>query len=176
MKLIFNYQYKSISQFEDFNLPEFTILTGLNGAGKSHLLDAIVSNAVSIEGVPPNQINGTQYIRKFDSSSLAPQDTGEFSSGQISSEQTGYWNEIAQLGRDLQVSFRQNVRSLNLPFLDNKSIKEIESISVEDLIAADVLESQAVAAVEIIGQWIAGSANHIKAMFIRNDLQIELDL
>jgi ABC-type branched-subunit amino acid transport system ATPase component len=44
MKLILRKPYKSIESFDDVDyieLPDFTILTGINGAGKTHLLEAI---------------------------------------------------------------------------------------------------------------------------------------
>ena len=54
-------QYKSTSPC-NIKLPKFTVLTGLNGSGKSHLLEAIskgVNSNVYIEG---NRITKTVYI------------------------------------------------------------------------------------------------------------------
>lgn len=46
MKLKHLRDYLSITKFEDVDLPNFTVLTGRNGAGKTQLLHAIVNGAV----------------------------------------------------------------------------------------------------------------------------------
>jgi ABC-type branched-subunit amino acid transport system ATPase component len=56
MKLICLDDYISIKKFEPVELPEFSIITGLNGVGKSQLLRAIKSGSISIEGIPTDQI------------------------------------------------------------------------------------------------------------------------
>lgn len=48
MKISFKSNYKSIEHFDEVNAPDFVVLTGVNGSGKSHLLEAINSNAVVI--------------------------------------------------------------------------------------------------------------------------------
>ena len=46
LKIKINSTYKSISPCE-FELPYFSVLTGKNGSGKSHLLQAISNNTIS---------------------------------------------------------------------------------------------------------------------------------
>ncbi|MDQ0627258.1 putative ATPase [Paraburkholderia graminis] len=54
MKLHLNGPYKSIRTLTPAEIPDLVILTGVNGAGKSHLLQAIESGQVRIEGsLPP---------------------------------------------------------------------------------------------------------------------------
>ncbi|PZO23594.1 MAG: AAA family ATPase [Flavobacteriaceae bacterium] len=58
LKININQKYKSIQPCT-FELPDFSVLTGLNGSGKSHLLEAIfnnVQNTVSINGIPAKKI------------------------------------------------------------------------------------------------------------------------
>ncbi|MCP3680520.1 MAG: AAA family ATPase [Gammaproteobacteria bacterium] len=43
MKLIFSSAQKSIKGFGQFTLPDMTVLTGPNGSGKTHFLEAIAS-------------------------------------------------------------------------------------------------------------------------------------
>ncbi len=52
----FNTPYKSINQFASVDFADFTILTGLNGSGKTHLLRAIKEGNVVVEGIPPDDI------------------------------------------------------------------------------------------------------------------------
>jgi predicted ATPase len=50
MKLIYQKDHLSITQFNPIDIPDFTILTGINGAGKSHLLQAIENRSVLVDG------------------------------------------------------------------------------------------------------------------------------
>jgi len=56
MKLIFKENYLSMTTFDPFYLEDFSILTGLNGSGKTHLLKAISSGAIEIEGIDKSEI------------------------------------------------------------------------------------------------------------------------
>ena len=49
MKIKFIVSYKSINSLPGINLPDFTILTGVNGAGKTHLLEGISSGCIRLE-------------------------------------------------------------------------------------------------------------------------------
>lgn len=51
MKVSFVKQFKSISGFDPVELSDFTILTGVNGSGKSHLLEAISNGSVDVSGI-----------------------------------------------------------------------------------------------------------------------------
>ena len=56
MNIKFDTPYKSINQFASVDFADFTILTGLNGSGKTHLLRAIKEGNVVVEGIPPDDI------------------------------------------------------------------------------------------------------------------------
>lgn len=56
MKLIHSTDFLSIKKFKDFELPKFTVLTGLNGAGKTHFLTSILNRSTRIEGITFNEI------------------------------------------------------------------------------------------------------------------------
>ncbi|MCM0667432.1 ATP-dependent nuclease [Flavobacterium tyrosinilyticum] len=56
MKLKYSQDYLSITKFNDFELPKFTVLTGLNGVGKTHFLKSLTKGAVRIENVRHNEI------------------------------------------------------------------------------------------------------------------------
>ena len=49
MKLSFAQPHKSIQDFNSIELPDFTVLTGVNGSGKTHLLEAIKDNHCRIQ-------------------------------------------------------------------------------------------------------------------------------
>ena len=56
-------------------LPDFTILTGLNGSGKSHLLQAIEAGFVKTTASPDQR----KHISLFDWNTIVPKDTGSYS-------------------------------------------------------------------------------------------------
>jgi ABC-type multidrug transport system ATPase subunit len=62
MKIKINQQYKSINPCE-FELPDFCVLTGKNGSGKSHLLQAIADNTsqISINGKIANNVKSIPF-------------------------------------------------------------------------------------------------------------------
>ncbi len=62
MKLVFRSNYISIGQVNTPELPKFTVLTGLNGAGKTHLLKAIQSGAIEAEGTIQPKIKYFNFI------------------------------------------------------------------------------------------------------------------
>ncbi|MGI4788949.1 MAG: ATP-binding protein, partial [Janthinobacterium lividum] len=76
------------------DLPDFVVLTGVNGAGKSHLLEAIDNGAIRIDNITPN--NQTRPIRRFDWNTLIPQDTGAFAPSQLSHERFALWTQFSQ--------------------------------------------------------------------------------
>lgn len=57
MKLKLEKRYLSISNLPDIHLPDFTIITGINGAGKSHFLNGIKNKHISIEGIDNKNIS-----------------------------------------------------------------------------------------------------------------------
>ncbi|NMA74939.1 MAG: ATP-binding protein [Bacteroidales bacterium] len=59
MKVIVKQKHKSINPPCEFELPEFCVLTGKNGSGKTHLLEAMASSAktdIVINGSPKNNV------------------------------------------------------------------------------------------------------------------------
>jgi len=92
MRLTLINAYKSISSFQETELPDFVIITGVNGAGKSHLLEAINSGCIQIDSIAAT--NQTRPIRLFNWTNLVPNDSGAFASYQITQERQGLWNEL----------------------------------------------------------------------------------
>lgn len=56
MKLSFIESYKSITSFDETNLNNFAVITGLNGSGKTHLLNSINLGKTKIEEIEPSEI------------------------------------------------------------------------------------------------------------------------
>jgi len=56
MRLEYQKDFHSIKFFEPVDLPEFSILTGLNGSGKTQLLQAIENQSIKVDSIPPEEI------------------------------------------------------------------------------------------------------------------------
>jgi len=61
IKIDIKQKYKSIEPC-NFELPDFSVLTGLNGSGKSHLLEAIFNNTQNVVLKDGEQIKNILYI------------------------------------------------------------------------------------------------------------------
>lgn len=56
MKLQYKADHISIKYFDPIEIQDFTVLTGMNGSGKTHLLDAIKKGQIEIENVDKSEI------------------------------------------------------------------------------------------------------------------------
>jgi len=54
--------YKSIPKGLQFQIPSFCILTGKNGSGKSHLLEAIANNSIAQVNIDGKQITKIHHV------------------------------------------------------------------------------------------------------------------
>jgi ABC-type cobalamin/Fe3+-siderophores transport system ATPase subunit len=171
MRLIFQRRFKSVTHFEPIEVPDFMVLTGVNGAGKSHLLEAIENGSVLVDGVPQNQPQGLHPIRRFDSNTLVPQDTGPFSAAQISQEQSSFWTEISQ-HRDQQINpFKENLRQFGLPALESMGVKELLALGPADFIALGMPSDRANQIHATIASAATNANQYVTSMFVRNDPQ-----
>ncbi len=61
MKLSFAQQHISIQPFDAVELPDFVLLTGRNGSGKTHLLQAIKAGCCQLDDFQPHEIQYFNY-------------------------------------------------------------------------------------------------------------------
>ncbi|MFP3506524.1 AAA family ATPase [Burkholderia sp. SIMBA_062] len=91
MKITVISSHKSIPRGLSFDLPDFAIFTGKNGSGKSHLLEAMNSSALSSVTINGNV---TQKIALIGYNGLNPQVDEQCDSNQIISNVQNWWNQI----------------------------------------------------------------------------------
>lgn len=91
MRLDFRTTHRSIRSLDSIDLPEFTVLTGLNGSGKTHLLEAIAASNISISDIPIE--DPKVDIRLFDWTTLLVPDSGAVEPHQIWRERYSLWEE-----------------------------------------------------------------------------------
>lgn len=94
-----NKSYKSIKENVDFELPDFTVLTGKNGSGKSHLMEVIAKNKteyrdLSIDGTP------TIKVKYIPFNGLNPQITDLGSFEELIHKRKEVWGRISGILQD----------------------------------------------------------------------------
>lgn len=62
MKIVLKADHKSIKERIDFELPNFSVLTGKNGSGKTHLLEALANKDLTDVSVNGSKIQNARYI------------------------------------------------------------------------------------------------------------------
>ncbi len=105
MRIIFGSPHKSITSFPAVELPDFVVLTGVNGAGKSHFLQALESGFLRIEEVPHNP--HTRNIRRFDWTNMVPNDSGSFAGFQAKQERSQIWSQLSSFSAQLAPQIQQ---------------------------------------------------------------------
>jgi AAA15 family ATPase/GTPase len=167
MKLTFVKSHKSITSLPNIELSDFVVLTGVNGAGKTHLLEAIENGAVQIDNIILN--NQTKPIRLFNWSNLVPNDTGAFAPYQITQEIYGLWNEISQNIISYRSQVTNTLMQLEKFDLLSTDISKVVSMTEADLMATGCSLNKAKQIFQAI-QNIAINANeNIASNFARND-------
>jgi ABC-type transport system involved in cytochrome c biogenesis ATPase subunit len=66
--LRFKSEYKSVKDLPDCELPDLVVLTGVNGCGKTHLLESIANLTVSVNG-----IKNKNQVRSYNWTNFTPQ-------------------------------------------------------------------------------------------------------
>lgn len=82
--------YKSLFRFTATELPQFVVLTGRNGSGKSHLLEALAAGKIRSSLAP----NPPSDIKLFTATSIIPTDTGRFDPAQEQSQRSQWFTSM----------------------------------------------------------------------------------
>lgn len=98
MELQFRQNHISIEVFDPVQIPDFVVLTGVNGSGKSHLLGALEQKKVVISNME------NAHVVLFNYETFKLENEGASNAQQISSERDQAWNFYQQ-------SVRPNVQS-----------------------------------------------------------------
>jgi ATPase subunit of ABC transporter with duplicated ATPase domains len=118
MQLTFVRQHRSIKQFPSITLPNFVLLTGLNGAGKTHLLEAIENGSVAVEGI------AQQEIRRLDRTNIVPQDETRLDQRSPRNERAAIWRSLSAY-RDGPSTLLNNLRNNGITVAGLNSTAEV---------------------------------------------------
>lgn len=127
--LQFNSVHKSITQLDEITLPNFVVLTGRNGSGKTHLLTAIAGGQVRSSLVE----NIDTDVRMFDSTSIIPTDTGVFDPSQNQSQRSQWFNVIRTQREQRFPSLQQFVMQQGVPAHHCSTLQAIHSLTTSKL-------------------------------------------
>lgn len=98
--------HASIQQFNPIDIPDFTVLTGVNGSGKSHLLEAIKLKKVVVRGLE------NANIVLFNYENFRLENEPSFTGHQLSAERESAWQFY-------QGHFKNNAQSWRNQLGDN---------------------------------------------------------
>jgi len=102
MRISVTQKYKSIPGDLEFDLPDFCILTGKNGSGKSHLLEVMANrnfSQIMIDGVALTNVLHVGY------NGLNPQLEERCESAQLTQNVNNWWNQISNIIQHYKVNF-----------------------------------------------------------------------
>lgn len=136
MNLVLNTKFKSLAPFQ-VELPDFVILTGLNGAGKTQLLTAISERQMRIL----ENNNDLAPIKYVTSLSLAPNESTVVTREQLNAGVQTLWQQFQQYHQHkannpnirLDDIFGQNAaQSKTIEKISKNSKKSLENLDADD--------------------------------------------
>lgn len=167
MKLTLISPYKSITRLPEIQLPDFVVLTGVNGAGKTHLIEAIERGSIQIENI--TQESQTRPIRLFNWNNLVPNDSGAFFSYQITQERQALWSELSQLMKSYREQILSVLRQCNRFDLLSRETSELFKITETELIVSGSTQDEARNIIQTMQNLILNTPNYLVGNFVRND-------
>ncbi|MGL6528447.1 ATP-binding protein [Aeromonas hydrophila] len=111
MKIQINKAHKSIPAGVSFELPAFSVITGKNGSGKSHLLEAMANSQISTVSDGENNLAKVLLIGF---GGLNPQIDEACDPQQITQNTKSWWGQIEQYQRNL-INARKNGEQISEP-------------------------------------------------------------
>lgn len=129
MKLTLQQKFKSLDPFS-IDLPDFVILTGINGAGKTQLLTAIIQNLLKVHDTLGVELNPKKYVTP---QTLSPNESAIVTREQLNANTQNLWqqfenylkNRINNPRYSLENAFGHNPRNGQ----DSPQIKIIDKIA-----------------------------------------------
>lgn len=133
IQLSFDQQHRSIKDLPATTLPAFCVLTGTNGSGKSHLLEAIEQGRVLVSGI----VAGKNLIRRFDWITFAAQIDETANPASIRQQRDQKLQQVCQQVRAVREALPHIIK--NLALAGDPQLADpywLLGASREDLIAA----------------------------------------
>jgi energy-coupling factor transporter ATP-binding protein EcfA2 len=124
MKIKFKEKYLSIDEFNEIELPDFTVLTGVNGSGKTHFLQAIEQGKVDVDGMEIFEIIHFNY------ENFKLENEAKLSAFQLTNEKDKAWDLYEKYIKNNSLSWKKELGEeyqmmSALSFEKNKSLWEL---------------------------------------------------
>jgi len=129
MQLRFTSPHLSITDFPTIDLSEFSLITGVNGSGKTHLLQAIANGNIVADIAP----NSNEDARYFDWNTLMPADTGTFDGHDLLQQRSNIFTRFDKQFRAHASRIIEVAIELHVPEKYLSDPKRLLSMSVEEL-------------------------------------------
>lgn len=143
MKLKHIQDYLSVKKFEDFEIEDFSVITGLNGAGKSHLLNSIDNGAIKIEDIDSDEIILYNYddfnVFNFDHSN--PETKLQHKQSLFANKSSSFTQKINQKKNNILNSFQLN-HSIEGFYIDEHILNNISNLKILEWEEEDFLRYQ----------------------------------
>ena len=127
--LTFYSVYKSITSLPEIEVPNFVVLTGKNGSGKTHLLEAITKGHVKSNLVA----DVTTDVLMYDWNSIIPEDTGVFQPHQYLTKRSNWFDQIRNSQDAVFPALQQQVLALGIPLENCSTIYKIKNLDARKL-------------------------------------------
>jgi ABC-type branched-subunit amino acid transport system ATPase component len=165
MRLKLKSTFLSIKDFPEIDLPMFTLITGLNGAGKSHILRAIKEGHI----VSSVTANHQDEIRLYDWQTMMPQDTGTYDGRTWLQHRSTIRDNVRNYLRQNGNRILDIAKQFGVPTEYLKDASYLSSLSLDDLTRILGDDAKATAARSAIQQEAMRAGNDIRQQIGRND-------
>lgn len=106
MKITITNDYKSIKAPQEFTLPDFVLLTGKNGSGKSHLMEAMTKPDICVITEDERRLDKIKYIGF---NGLNPQVNTDGDYITITNQRKSAWDQLKQQINELNKNYNGNI-------------------------------------------------------------------
>lgn len=124
MKLTLQQKFKSLDPFT-IDLPDFVVLTGINGAGKTQLLTAIAQNSLKVFDENNVELKLKKYVT---SQTLSPNESAIVTREQLNANTQNLWQQFSQYSQNRQ--HNPNFRLENIWGQNTPQIKVVQKIAI----------------------------------------------
>ena len=129
MKLTFVRPHASINSLNEIDLPRFTLLTGINGSGKTHLLQCILDGHVTTNVAAANKTE----VRYFDWASMIPNASAQADANTTLSQRSAFLNTFRKHLPTFEQSVMQTAQQHGLPASVLTTPRQVARLSAADL-------------------------------------------
>ena len=128
-KLTFSTIYKSITQLSEIELPNLVVLTGRNGSGKTHLLEAIKNGSIKSSLVADLEFD----VLSYNWNDIIPKDTGIFHPFNHLTTRSTWFSQLRDQQEKYFPAIRQSAIKLGLPAEYCTNFQKLKNIDMNKL-------------------------------------------